>query len=143
MSPIIQSLSLYSVLCVALGGAFGASSRYLVTVLFHQWFKTATAMYSILVVNVLGSFVIGFVAIWLVNMAETKTDWLGMQAGPLKWFIVIGFLGSFTTVSSFSLESVYLLQSQEYIKALQNILLTVVLSISACGLGMLVYHRFS
>ena len=113
---------------VALGGAAGASLRYGAMLAaaplasrFHGW-PVAT-----LLVNVLGSLVIGLLAVWLVNRPMDSA---------LRPLLVVGLLGGFTTFSSFSLDTVLLLQRGELVLALLNVLGNVLICILACALGL-------
>jgi CrcB protein len=88
-------------LVVGLGGALGAVARYLAT----DWMRTVAGgafPWGTLAVNVIGSFALGFVLIWLQSVAPTA------QA---RQFVAIGFLGSFTTFSTFSYETVTLIRT--------------------------------
>lgn len=88
-------------LVVGLGGALGAVARYFAT----EWMRTAAGAsfpWGTLAVNVVGSFALGFVLIWLQSVAPTA------QA---RQFVAVGFLGSFTTFSTFSYETVTLIRA--------------------------------
>lgn len=110
---------------VALGGAFGAVARYL-TVLaalraFGPWFPWGT-----LAVNVLGSFVMGALFVWL----EARDL---MRLAPL---LMAGFLGGFTTFSAFSLDTVKLWQEGASLAASTYVAVSVALSLGALALGI-------
>lgn len=91
-----------NVLIVGLGGFFGAISRYkLGGVILHHTVNHKFP-YSTFAINLLGCFLIGLLA----GLAE-KHHLINMQ---LKLLIITGFLGGFTTFSSFSLESIYLIK---------------------------------
>lgn len=92
---------------IALGGALGAVSRYLV----GGWVQTMADggfPWGTFTVNVLGSLVLGFLMIWL---SQT------LASAELRHFLVMGLLGSFTTFSTFSLETVEMLQEGLWIRA--------------------------
>ncbi len=94
-------------LVVGLGGAFGAVARYYVT----DWVRTAVGdslPWGTLAVNIIGSFLLGFALVWLQARAPSA------QA---RQFIAIGFLGSFTTFSTYSFESVALIRAGEIWRA--------------------------
>lgn len=85
--------------------------------------------YGTLVVNVIGSLLMGFLYVWLLER---------VAEGPaLRAFLLVGLLGAFTTFSTFSLETLNLVESGQTAKALANILISVTLCISAAGLGVL------
>ena len=120
------------VLAIAGGGALGALLRY--------WVSTAVyAMagrgfpYGTLVVNVLGSLVMGFLYIWLL---ERTLGGAGMRA-----FLLIGLLGAFTTFSTFSIETLMLMEGGQYIRALVNTLASVVLCVAAAALGVMLARQ--
>lgn len=111
---------------IALGGAFGACSRYLVSelcaALLGKGFPFGT-----LLVNVVGSFIMGLL------IAAFENDLLATE--PWRQIIGLGFLGALTTFSTFSMDNVLLMQQGAFIKMGLNILLNVVLSISAALIG--------
>jgi CrcB protein len=85
--------------------------------------------YGTLAVNILGSLLMGFLYIWLIDR---------MTAGPaLRAFLLIGVLGAFTTFSTFSMETLNLMEAGHPGKALANILVSVIVCVAAAGLGVL------
>jgi len=111
---------------IALGGAFGACSRYLVSelcvVLLGRGFP-----YGTLTVNVVGSLAMGL----LIAAFENGT----LATEPWRQIIGLGFLGALTTFSTFSMDNVLLMQQGAFLKMGLNVLLNVFLSISAAWLG--------
>ncbi|MER2498140.1 fluoride efflux transporter CrcB [Vibrio neptunius] len=111
---------------IALGGAFGACSRYLVSefcaVLLGRGFP-----YGTLTVNVVGSFIMGL----LIAAFENEV----LATEPWRQIIGLGFLGALTTFSTFSMDNVLLMQQGALFKMGLNVLLNVVLSISAAWIG--------
>ncbi|HIF9515237.1 TPA: fluoride efflux transporter CrcB [Photobacterium damselae] len=111
---------------IALGGAFGACSRYLVSelcvVLFGRGFP-----YGTLTVNIVGSLIMG--------MLMSALNQGMIEAAPWRPIIGLGFLGALTTFSTFSMDNVVMIQQGEFVKAGLNIILNVVLSITACYVG--------
>lgn len=89
-------------LFVALGGASGALSRHLLANWIHGLWE-GTLPLGTLLVNVLGSFVIGLVFVFVVEKQLLHADWRGV--------LMVGFLGAFTTFSTFSLETIALLEA--------------------------------
>ncbi len=116
-------------LFVGLGGFFGAISRFLIAG-FAQKIAGTTFPVGTLTVNVLGSFLIGF----LVPLFEN------IIAPQWKAFFITGFLGALTTFSTFSYETTVLLQEGLIAKALLNITLNVVLCITATLSGMALFQ---
>lgn len=92
------------VLVVALGGALGAVSRYGLSG-WVQGFSDTTFPIGTLVVNVVGSFLLGL-SLYLLESTAPTTE--------VRSFVTIGFLGAFTTFSTFSYEAVVLLQGGEW-----------------------------
>ena len=115
---------IYSYLFIALGGAIGACLRYFLSQesikLLGKGFP-----FGILAVNVFGSFALGCLYVWIEQEQREISE-------SLRFFIGIGLLGALTTFSTFSYDTVMLLQHGDYIKAVLNIFLNV----SLCLLGV-------
>lgn len=113
---------------IAIGGATGALCRYGMSngvyLLLGRGFP-----YGTLAVNILGSIIMGSAYVMMIERLDVSPE---LRAG-----ITIGLLGAFTTFSTFSIETLNLLESGESIKAGLNILLSVSLCISGCWLGMI------
>lgn len=96
-----------TLLIIAAGGAFGAVSRYLaagwVQALAGEFFPWGT-----LVVNVAGCLALGFAVVWLQS---------SIASAELRGFVTIGFMGSFTTFSTFSYETLEMLRDGEWLRA--------------------------
>ena len=116
-----------TLLAIAAGGAIGAVGRYLASIGIHR-FADRGFPWGTLTVNVVGSLLIGLVFVWLTERSVASPLW--------RAFLMIGLLGGFTTFSSFSLETLNLLQEGAAFRALGNVLLSVSLCILACGLGI-------
>lgn len=115
---------------LALGGACGSLLRFLVSTGVYQWLGRGFP-YGTLTVNLLGSFLLGFLTEALV---------LSRVAIALEYrtAILVGFIGAFTTFSTFALETVYLLEQGNVQKAALNVLLSVGACIFVVWLGLLV-----
>ncbi|MEC4746920.1 fluoride efflux transporter CrcB [Methylomicrobium sp. Wu6] len=114
---------------IALGGACGSVVRFLVSTGVYQWLGRGFP-YGTLTVNVIGSFLIGLLAEALI---------LQRVAFALEYraAILVGFLGGFTTFSSFSLETIYLIEQGAFSKAAANIALSVFACLLAVWVGLL------
>jgi len=120
-------MSQFSILgFIAIGGAFGACSRYLLSelciVLLGRGFP-----YGTLTVNIVGSFIMGLLVAAFENGLLSTEPW--------RQIIGLGFLGALTTFSTFSMDNVLLMQQGAFFKMGLNVLLNVVLSISAAWIG--------
>ena len=112
-------------LMVALGGALGSMGRF---GLAQALARLDAFPFVTLLVNVLGSLVLGICA-GLFGMEE-KNRSVGL-------FLMVGFCGGFTTFSTFSLETLELMQQQAWLKAGGNMLLSVALCLLGTWLGFL------
>ena len=119
-------------LAIAGGGAIGALLRYWVSSATYGLTGNAFP-YGTLLVNVAGSLLMGFLYIWLLER---------MLAGSaLRGFLLIGLLGAFTTFSTFSMETLNLMESGQLMKAASNAVLSVVLCVGAAALGVLIARQ--
>ena len=116
------------ILAIMIGGAFGAAARYLVATGMVSWLGRDFP-YATITVNILGSFLTGLLTMLLLQ--RFSLDPL------LKAAILVGFLGAFTTFSTFSLDAFSLFEQGAHFKALAYILSSVVACIVALWLGML------
>lgn len=117
---------LKTILLIAVGGALGAVMRYLSQVTVYELVGRSFP-YGTLFVNVTGSFLMGLLSIFLVEKFNLGAEW--------HMAILIGVLGSFTTFSTFSLETLVLFEQGDMFKALANIMLSVVLCIGSVWTG--------
>src|SRR5258708_13370716 len=107
-------------LWVALGGALGSVARFGCSSLIANWFGQTFPL-GTLVINVVGSLIIGFFA------TITGPDGRVLVPGDVRQFVTIGLCGGYTTFSSFSLQTLSLAQDGEYVRAGLNIFASVVL----------------
>lgn len=120
-----------AILAVAAGGAAGAVARYLVMSGIGHWFGAAFP-YGTLVVNVVGSFVLGALVETMALVWSVGAD--------VRAFLVVGVLGSFTTFSTFSLDVVTLVQRGQLGFAGLYVVASVVLALVAFVLGMALFR---
>lgn len=114
-----------SLLAVASGGAFGAVARYLTS----GWVQDLTGGFfpwGTFVVNALGSFLLGFSLIWLQST---------LASAEMRTMVTIGFLGSFTTFSTFSYETLAMLRDGEWWRAGGYALGSVMVGVAAVVVG--------
>lgn len=123
---------LNTIIVVGIGGFIGAVLRMFAMNIVNKILPHSIS-FGTLFVNVLGSFIIGL----LFSYAQNK----GLSP-LLKSFISTGFLGAFTTFSTFSYENLLLLQGGNYINFALNILLNVALCLFATWLGFLIFKTF-
>jgi CrcB protein len=114
-------------LLICLGGAIGTGARYLTAVVAARWFGTEFP-YGTLIVNLAGAFVVG-----LVHQLGTEALWI--PDGP-RLFLTTGMMGGLTTYSAFSYETVRLMESGAWPQAGINVLVTTVVSLGLCFLGI-------
>jgi len=114
-------------LAIAIGGATGACLRYALTEWIANLFGKAFP-FGTLLVNILGSFTLGLIYILLSSGVLATAPW--------RLLIVVGLLGGFTTFSTFSLDTLLMLQQGEWFKAATNIVLNVLLCLIFAWFGM-------
>ena len=112
---------------VATGGALGAILRYLLTLISAKLF--ATSIYGTISVNIIGSFLIGYFI--------TSSVGNNLSDNFIKFFLIIGLLGSFTTFSAFSYEVIDLLNSNKYVTSVTYIFISIFICIMSAYLGTL------
>lgn len=120
---MIQTLS------IAVGGAAGALLRF--------WVSTGTYAllgrgfpYGTLAVNVIGSLLMGFLYVFFLERMTVSPE--------IRGAILIGLLGAFTTFSTFSIETLNLIEQADYMKAVLNMLISVAACLFAAWLGLTV-----
>ena len=119
------------ILRVCFGGGLGAVCRYLVTTQVGARFGTVFP-FGTLTVNTVGSFLMGLVMGVLLLLAEQQQ----FAAGPWKLLLTVGFLGGFTTFSSFSMETMTLVRGGSTALAALNILANLILGFVAVTGGL-------
>jgi len=124
MGQCVQQL-----LAIAGGGALGAVFRFGISSNIYRVFGRDFP-YGTLTVNVLGSLLMGLFFTLIFERNVLSAEWRGV--------IMIGFLGAFTTFSTFSLETLSLLESGELTRAALNIFLSVALCLAATWLGLVI-----
>jgi len=116
-------------LAIAAGGAVGALLRFWMSNGIYT-LVGRTFPYGTLAVNVLGSLLMGLLYVLLVDKLVLGPHW--------RAALLVGLLGAFTTFSTFSIETLNLVEDGELVRALLNVLLSVVLCLGAAWVGILV-----
>ena len=115
-------------LAVALGGGLGSMARYFMSGMIANAFGE-TFPWGTLFVNVTGSFIIGFFG------TLTGPDGRILVGGTTRQLVMVGICGGFTTFSSFSLQTLNLMNDGEWLQAGGNVLGSVVLCLIFVWLG--------
>ncbi|MCZ2723222.1 fluoride efflux transporter CrcB [Marinomonas sp. 15G1-11] len=118
---------------VAVGGAFGAVCRFALSVFVNHHIKTIFPL-ATLGINVLGSILMG-VCFVMINERFPSLE-------PYRPLVMVGFLGAFTTFSTFSLEIVSLIHQQAWLSAISYLLLSCVLSVLGLAAGIFLTRTF-
>ncbi|KAA1193075.1 fluoride efflux transporter CrcB [Pseudohalioglobus sediminis] len=113
-------------LFIALGGASGAVARYLVSSWAHALWEGRWPVGTLLV-NMLGSFLIGVVFV-LIERQIMHPDWRSV--------LMVGFLGAFTTFSTFSLETIALLEEGHVLQAMAYMVVSALSCVLMAGLSI-------
>ena len=114
-------------LFIALGGASGAVVRHLLANWAHGLWEGPLPMGTLLV-NMVGSFAIGVIFVVLVERQMIHADWRGV--------LMVGFLGAFTTFSTFSLETIGLFEAGHFVHAVAYMLGSAILCVLMAGLAI-------
>jgi len=115
------------VVWIAAGAVVGANLRYFVGQWVAAWLGVGFP-YGTLLVNVSGSFLIGVVSTVLTERLLVDSHW--------RLLLIVGLLGGYTTFSSYTLETIALLQSDRWLTALTYVLASTLLGLGACALGI-------
>ena len=110
-------------LLVFIGGGLGAVSRFLLTTALTG--KLGNFPLGTLAANFFGSLLMGLVVGFLAGRFES-----------VRLFVAVGFLGGFTTFSSFSAETLALIQNGQIFSAAVNVIVSVVAGLAACAVGL-------
>lgn len=112
-------------IAVALGGSLGAVARYWTSIWLARWLGSAMP-WATLSVNFVGSLLMGLLFVVITEKFNLSDQW--------RLILMVGFLGSLTTFSTFSLETVSLMQHGRLVAAVVYVIISVV----ACVFGCLV-----
>ena len=112
---------------VGVGGFIGAIGRYLASGAAHQIFPGTLFPIGTAVVNIIGCFLIGL----LTGLAELRN----LLSPEMRMFLLIGLLGGFTTFSTFGHETIALMRDGQFMHAVGNIIIQVIIGLSGVWLG--------
>ncbi|MEO0421356.1 MAG: fluoride efflux transporter CrcB [Pseudomonadota bacterium] len=121
---------------VALGGALGASGRYVTTLAMQAWLGRAFP-WGTLSVNVIGSFAMGIAFVALAALGDEQ------RANEGRLLLMTGVLGGFTTFSAFSLETLALMEQGEWTRSVANVGVSVALCLAATFAGLALARQWS
>lgn len=124
-------------LWIAVGGALGSVSRYWLNGVVSE--RIATFPAGTLLINVLGSFVIGVFGALTTAEGRMNSD----SRAVVTQLVMVGLCGGFTTFSSFSLQTLNLLREREWLYAGGNVVLSVFLCLAATALGFVLGSMFN
>lgn len=119
---------LKTITLVAIGGAAGSVLRYLTSVIVQKYYASVYPMATFLT-NIIGCFLIGILVGWLAKNQLSDSN--------LKWLLVTGFCGGYTTFSAFGYENVSLMQSGNSATAFLYIAASVIIGLAAVWGGLL------
>ena len=124
--------TLTKILAVGLGGAFGAIARYGFNILFAKAF--APFPFATFIINILGSFLIGFLAYLFTEKFPEHEIY--------RLILTVGFLGAFTTFSTFELETFELIREKQLVTAFLYVSASFAVGLIAVFSGMWAAKRF-
>ena len=121
------------IFAVAGGGALGAVARYLINIspIAHVFQKFPLATFLI---NVSGSFAIGFLMVLFADKVPVSEE--------MRLAIIVGFLGAFTTFSTFEMEIYGLVEERQFLMALGYLVLSVVVGFIGVAAGVMLARKF-
>jgi CrcB protein len=123
----VTDFPIREVLTISLGAIFGANARYFLS---RYAAKILGPMfpYGTLIINILGSLIVGFFVIWTTERVLINPRW--------RLLVVVGFCGAFTTFSSYAFETMAYFEQGQWLLMLANFLSNNVLCLGAAIAGM-------
>lgn len=122
-------MDLSRIFAVGIGGFLGSVARYLISLRMNEMYPESFIPYGTLIVNVVGSFLLGVIMELSVRSDMNTT---------LRLFLSTGIMGGLTTFSTMSYETIALLTSSQYLYAVLNIALNLIFGLSAGFVGKIV-----
>lgn len=124
---------MFKSILVAFGGAAGAMARYWLSLAFNSAFGVRLP-FGTFIVNITGSFVIGFLMVLLGEQLALNPNW--------RLLFGVGFIGAYTTFSTFEYETLRLVEEGRFPSAALYVVLSLVVGFAAVWVGCLVARRF-
>lgn len=118
---------MYDVLIISIGAIVGANARYFLS-RFSVKALGPVFPYGTLIINLLGSMIVGFFVIWTTERVLADPRW--------RLLVVVGFCGSFTTFSSYAFESMSFFDRGQWLLMFANMLSNNLLCLGAALAGM-------
>ncbi|MEE4291498.1 MAG: fluoride efflux transporter CrcB [Cycloclasticus sp.] len=115
------------ILAIAAGGSIGAVMRFFVSTGIYSWLGKDFP-YGTLAVNVIGSLLMGLLYELFLQRLSVSPE--------VRALLLVGFLGAFTTFSTFSIETINLIEQGDVLKAITNVLASVILCVLAAWIGL-------
>lgn len=115
-----------NLLAVFIGGGLGSVCRYLLTIAYPL--QPNSFPFATFFANLISCFVLGIAFYFFLNKAEVNE--------PFKLLLTVGFCGGFSTFSTFSLENLQLYENGNYQMLILNIVLSILLGVALCWLGV-------
>jgi CrcB protein len=122
---------MFNVLLVALGGGLGAAGRFGVSLAIPA--REGGWPWATFAINVAGSLLIGLLAGWLSTRGEAGEPW--------RLFLGVGVLGGFTTFSAYSLETMRMVERNDWLGASTYSLGSVIAGLAAVAIGLIIARR--
>ncbi len=123
-----QNLMMRTLLLIGLGGGIGSILRYLTSVVIQKYYATVFPL-ATLVVNILGCLLIGII----MGLLEKNQ----VNDSAMKWLLVTGFCGGFTTFSAFGYENIRLLQNGNVFLPFVYISASIILGLGSVWIGFI------
>ena len=114
---------------IAIGGAAGAVLRYSASLSIYSLLGRGFP-YGTLFVNVSGSLLMGLLSVIMMERLDMAPEW--------RAAVLVGVLGSFTTFSTFSIETLNLLEQGDLMRAMANIVLSILVCLLAVWFGVMI-----
>jgi CrcB protein len=123
----VPDLPIYDILAISLGAIAGANARYFLSRYAARVLQPVFP-YGTLIINVVGSLIVGFFLIWTSERVLVDPRW--------RLLIVVGFCGAFTTFSSYAFETMAYFEQGQWLLVTTNVLSNNLLCLTAALAGM-------